>query len=45
MGIGDNLSLKANCQEGKGDRSRGGLARLGRRRLTILKSRFSGAVK
>ena len=45
MGISDKLSLKASCQEGKGDKLRGGLTRFGRGDLTIPKSRFSGAVK
>jgi len=45
IGIGDKLRLRTSCQEGKGDKSRGGLTLLGRRDLTIPKSRFSGAVK
>ncbi len=40
MGIGDKLRLKAICQEGKGDKSSGGLASFGRVDLTIPKSRF-----
>ncbi|MBE9169668.1 hypothetical protein IQ238_19785, partial [Pleurocapsales cyanobacterium LEGE 06147] len=40
--ISDKLSVKASCQEGKGDKSRGSLARFGRGDLTIPKSRFSG---
>ena len=43
--IGDKLSRCASCQEGKGDKLRGGLARFGRRDLTMPKSRLSGAVK
>ncbi|NJR47252.1 MAG: hypothetical protein HC775_16725 [Hyellaceae cyanobacterium CSU_1_1] len=34
LGIGDKLSLKASCQEGIGDKLRGGLARFGRGDLT-----------
>ena len=45
MGIGDKLSLNPLCQEGKEDKLRGDLTRLGRGDLTIPKSRFSGAVK
>ncbi|MBE9171507.1 FAD-dependent oxidoreductase, partial [Pleurocapsales cyanobacterium LEGE 06147] len=42
LAISDKLSVKASCQEGKGDKSRGSLARFGRGDLTIPKSRFSG---
>ncbi|MBE9167052.1 ABC transporter ATP-binding protein, partial [Pleurocapsales cyanobacterium LEGE 06147] len=44
ISISDKLSVKASCQEGKGDKSRGSLARFGRGDLTIPKSRFSGTV-
>ena len=43
--IGDKLSLYASCQAGKGEKLRVGLARFGRKDLTIPKSQFSGAVK
>ena len=36
--IGDKLSFYASCQAGLGDKSKGGLALLGRGDLTIPKS-------
>ncbi len=45
LGIGDKLRLKSSCQVGLGDKSRDGLALLGRGDLIIPRSRFSGAVR